>query len=75
MTCCSGFYRRSVAMLFDTQVDCPYCGESFETSVDCSAGGQTYIEDCPVCCQPIEMRSSVDIDGSLLGVSAARGDE
>lgn len=32
---------------------CPYCGESVETVVDISAGDQTYIEDCQVCCRPI----------------------
>jgi hypothetical protein len=35
-------------------IQCPYCGESFETTVDCLAGSQQYIEDCPVCCRPIE---------------------
>ena len=37
-------------------VDCPYCGEVFDTPVDTSAGSQHYIEDCPVCCRPIEFR-------------------
>jgi len=62
-------------MLETTQINCPYCGEPFEISVDCSAGGQRYIEDCPVCCQPIEMASRIDIDGSLIAVSAARNDD
>jgi hypothetical protein len=49
---------------------CPYCGESFETAVDVSAGSQDYVEDCPVCCRPIEMSVRVDDDGELLGISA-----
>lgn len=36
-------------------IDCPYCGESMEIEVDCSAGDQEYIEDCQVCCCPIQL--------------------
>jgi hypothetical protein len=52
-------------------IHCPYCGESFETSVDLSAGSQSYVEDCAVCCRPIEVRLTVSDDGELLGVSTA----
>lgn len=54
---------------------CPYCGEHFETQVDCSAGSQLYVEDCPVCCRPIEVQLHVDHDGGLLGVEVTRDDE
>jgi len=27
------------------EIQCPYCGESFNVEVDVSAGDQTYIED------------------------------
>lgn len=37
-------------------VQCPYCGEAFETVVDLSGGSTTYIEDCEICCRPIEFR-------------------
>jgi hypothetical protein len=48
-------------------VSCPYCGETFETAVDCSAGEQQeYIEDCQVCCQPILFMVNVGPDGKLL---------
>ena len=53
-------------------VQCPYCGESFETAVDWSAGAFRYIEDCHVCCQPIELAGEVDEDGAPLGVTATR---
>jgi hypothetical protein len=42
--------------LFFRQVDCPYCGEPIDLAVDVSAGEQSYIEDCQVCCRPIEVR-------------------
>jgi hypothetical protein len=54
-------------------VRCPYCGESFDTVVDLSAGAFRYVEDCQVCCQPIELAGEVDVDGALLEVTAGRG--
>jgi 2-keto-3-deoxy-L-fuconate dehydrogenase len=33
---------------------------SSEALVDCSAGSQRYIEDCPICCRPIEFQAEVD---------------
>lgn len=42
--------------LFFRHVQCPYCGEPIELEVDSSAGEQGYIEDCSVCCRPIEVR-------------------
>jgi len=45
---------------------CPWCGERFETLVDASVGDADYIEDCPVCCRPIEMHLAVDDDGIRL---------
>ena len=42
-------------MLEFVEITCPYCGESFETGVDASAGSTSYIEDCQVCCRPMEV--------------------
>ncbi len=55
-------------------VHCPYCGEAFETSVDASAGSCGYVEDCQVCCQPIEMTLRVGDDGAIEELTARRGD-
>ena len=54
---------------------CPYCGETFETGVDTSAGAQEYIEDCQVCCRPIVFQIEVDLDGELCGVQVRRDDD
>ncbi len=62
-------------MLDDIRVECPYCGENFDTVVDCSAGSQRYIEDCPVCCSPIEFEVEVDSGGNLITLMARRDDE
>jgi len=62
-------------MLQPCTVTCPYCWAGFETTVDCSAGGQDYIEDCPVCCGPIQFHSRVTDDGDLSDLEALRDDE
>lgn len=57
------------------RVECPYCGETYETALDCSGGSQDYIEDCPVCCRPIEFGLEVGPGGELLSLSLRRDDE
>jgi len=52
-------------------IDCPYCGESFFTQIDVSAGSQRYVEDCAVCCRPIEVAVEVGDDGELISVRTA----
>jgi len=53
-------------------VACPYCGESFETEIDTSAGSQEYVEDCYVCCRPIVFQLHVNDDGELTGLEVQR---
>jgi hypothetical protein len=53
-------------------VQCPYCGEAFETNVDASGGSQEYIEDCQICCRPIVFHLTVDADGDLVAVDTRR---
>ena len=39
------------------ETDCPYCGEPLTLEVDEYGGRrQSYVEDCAVCCRPIEVR-------------------
>jgi hypothetical protein len=54
-------------------VTCPYCGEPIELMVDESAGPSSYIEDCQVCCRPIQVDVAVD-DGQV-SVRVRTGDE
>ncbi len=46
-------------------VTCPYCGEAFDIVIDCSIDQQQYIEDCFVCCRPINFSISVDHNGNV----------
>jgi Cysteine-rich CPXCG len=55
-------------------VQCPYCGENFETQIDISSGSARYVEDCQVCCQPIEFVLKVDLAGAFAALSTLRGD-
>lgn len=48
------------ACLEERNVRCPECGEAFTALLDLSAGDRRYIEDCPVCCMPIEFRLQYD---------------
>jgi hypothetical protein len=41
---------------------CPYCWQRISMVLDTSVKGQTFIEDCEVCCQPIQVRYSVEDD-------------
>lgn len=65
---------RDAAQLEVVSVLCPYCWESYQTRVDLSAGSSTCIEDCQVCCQPIELTCEVDTAGRLSSVAAERPD-
>ena len=49
--------------LESASIECPYCGESLEVSIDTSSGSHEYIEDCQVCCKPIVFRVRVGPDG------------
>lgn len=56
------------------EISCPYCGETIEILVDPSVEHQTYIEDCQVCCRPMNMTVTIDDEGRL-GVHASGEDD
>jgi hypothetical protein len=44
---------------------CPYCGEHIELLVDPGGGAvQRYVEDCEVCCRPIQLTVRWDAEGA-----------
>lgn len=53
---------------------CPYCWQEISFVLDLSAGEQCYIEDCEVCCRPIQIRYSADGD-DVAGFEAEAIDE
>jgi hypothetical protein len=51
----------------DASYVCPSCFETNYVGVDPTAGrSQRFIEDCPVCCRPIEFDVVIDADGDAI---------
>ncbi|MDH3839551.1 MAG: CPXCG motif-containing cysteine-rich protein [Chromatiales bacterium] len=59
--------------LLETRIQCPFCWESITILVDPSCHHQQYIEDCQVCCRPIELTICTD-SGCLSSVQTERAD-
>jgi len=53
-----------MSLLESVWIDCPYCGEPNELVIDTSIPQQSYVEDCFVCCRPIQLRVSL-LDGEI----------
>ena len=41
--------------MYEQFFQCPYCWEEISMLLDPSISRQTYVEDCEVCCNPIEV--------------------
>jgi len=59
-------------LLTSSTIDCPYCGELLEILIDGSAGNQDYVEDCQVCCSPIDISVQVDSSGEIVNIQSKR---
>ncbi len=42
--------------MLEHHFQCPYCWQDISMLLDPSIGNQSYIEDCEVCCNPIQLR-------------------
>jgi len=54
-----------MSLVQESIVSCPYCGESISILVDGSVEEQQYIEDCEVCCRPMDIKVIVAANGSV----------
>jgi hypothetical protein len=53
-------------------IQCPFCGQTFEIVVDTSIARQRFTTDCEVCCRPFEVTAkcsageilSLDVSGN-----------
>ena len=52
---------------------CPSCGENISMLIDLNFNNQFYIEDCEVCCRPIEINFTA-VDGAIESLKASRSD-
>ena len=41
--------------MLEHYLTCPYCWEAISMLLDSSVNNQSYIEDCEVCCNPIQV--------------------
>ena len=55
----------------ETEIVCPFCGEEITIFVDTSVEHQKYIEDCSVCCRPIQIDVHCE-DGELITATPYR---
>lgn len=39
---------------------CPYCWQQISMVLDLSIGEQNYIEDCEICCRPVQIFYAAD---------------
>jgi len=56
------------------ELQCPWCGEPYGSMLDLTDASRSYIEDCQICCQPIEVRLEVSDGGELQSVTTSRVD-
>ncbi|MDT8383666.1 MAG: CPXCG motif-containing cysteine-rich protein [Gammaproteobacteria bacterium] len=56
--------------LLEASIHCPYCGERLLILIDPSVDQQHYIEDCQVCCRPIELDVMLDQEGEVSVVAS-----
>ncbi len=52
-----------INQLIEVALQCPYCWEKITLLVDGSIEAQEYVEDCEVCCRPIDFTIAVDEQG------------
>lgn len=51
--------------LIEQAIECPYCGESIVVLLEPTEQKQQYIEDCQVCCRPINFELAEELDGEM----------
>lgn len=59
----------------ESECNCPYCGEAIALWLDEDGGNsQSYVEDCSVCCRPMQVHVHIDDSGEAFA-TVSRGDE
>jgi hypothetical protein len=51
--------------LTERPIDCPYFGETIRILIEPSDMDQQYIEDCQVCCRPINFLVYENMNGDI----------
>ncbi|HIP01883.1 MAG TPA: CPXCG motif-containing cysteine-rich protein [Campylobacterales bacterium] len=48
---------------------CPYCWEQISMLLDSDMSGEIYVEDCQVCCNPIQIKFKI-VEDKLVSFEA-----
>jgi transcription elongation factor Elf1 len=46
--------------------NCPHCAQKISMLIDLSVPAQKYVEDCEICCRPIEINYQVGDDDVVI---------
>jgi hypothetical protein len=57
-------YQMETYEQIEQSFTCPYCWQSISILLDLSVQAQSFVEDCEVCCHPIQFKYAVE-DGNL----------
>ena len=49
-------------------IQCPFCGQRFEITIDTSISDQRFTTDCEICCRPFEVSVECE-DGEIVNLS------
>lgn len=57
-------------MPVDESIQCPFCGQAFDVTIDTSIAHQRFITDCEICCRPMEITAECE-PGEILSLDVA----
>lgn len=63
------------ADILSRQIQCPYCWELIDVSVDNCGENQQYIEDCQVCCRPINFEIIIEVETQQVQINVFAEDD
>ena len=55
---------------FSETIQCPFCGQAFEITIDTSVESQRFTTDCEICCRPFEVTAECE-PGEILSLDVA----
>ena len=53
-------------------VQCPFCGQTFDLTVDTTQAAQRFVVDCEICCRPLEVSVTCEA-GEILDLEVRPG--
>ncbi|QIZ76515.1 CPXCG motif-containing cysteine-rich protein [Ferrimonas lipolytica] len=56
-------------------INCPHCGATTRVAFDTSGGEESFIDDCVVCCNAINLRVDIDEQHQQMRLFVDAGDE